>query len=87
MEGKQVAMTTRETIEALREQDYIRLTGDIIDLYREHNALRITQVASLLDIDRRTAAVRLRILLINGLVRWTRHGYKKTPTLIEYLVS
>jgi DNA-binding MarR family transcriptional regulator len=61
------------------------ITSSILDLYREHDALKAKQIAEMLDIDRRTVTTRLRTLMQNGMIRWTRHGYRKTDAFISYL--
>ncbi|MHB1131678.1 MAG: CHC2 zinc finger domain-containing protein [Chloroflexota bacterium] len=57
----------------------------ILALYRQHDVLTATELADLLDIDRRTVAKRLKVLQRHALISKTRGGYHKTPKFVEYL--
>jgi DNA-binding transcriptional regulator LsrR (DeoR family) len=78
---------TAEIIEELKRRDYgYGLADRLLDLYREHYVLRQTQIAEMLDIDRRTVAARLTFMMHNGLIQKTVHGYRRTLALTEYLL-
>lgn len=61
------------------------ITDEILGLYRQHDVLTASEIADLVDIDRRTATKRLKILQRHGLITKTKHGYHKTPKFVEYL--
>lgn len=72
---------------AAREGGHDTVSEDILTLYRQHDVLTTTEIADLLDIDRRTVAKRLKILQKHALITKTRYGYHKTPKFVEYLAA
>ncbi len=58
---------------------------EILDLYRRNDVLSVTEIADMLDIDRRTVTSRTKILQKHMLIKKTRHGLHKTPKFVEYL--
>jgi DNA-binding transcriptional ArsR family regulator/MoxR-like ATPase len=63
------------------------VSRDVLTLYRQHDTLTATEIADLLDIDRRTVAKRLKVLQRHGMISKTKYGYHKTPKFVEFLSS
>ena len=76
-------------VEALQEMQSLgysdSLVGDMLALYREREALHAAEIATALDVDRRTVAKRLDVLLRHRLLRRTRRGYLASPTLLAHI--
>ena len=76
-----------DAIDAPRWVVYHRPLGrELVNLYREREVLWISGgVDELLDVDRRTVAKRMDVLLRHGLVRLGKRGYRRMPRLEQYL--
>lgn len=74
-----------QRLETVTGNDVSNVSQNVMELYRQHDVLTATEIADLLDIDRRTCSKRLRVLQHHGLISKTKHGYHKTPKFVEYL--
>jgi DNA-binding transcriptional ArsR family regulator len=61
------------------------VSRDVLALYRQHDVLTVSEIADLLDLDRRTVTKRIKIFQKHQLVSKSRHGFHKTPKFVEYL--
>ncbi len=61
------------------------VSRDTLALYRQHDVLTVSEIADLLDLDRRTVTKRIKVFQKHQLVSKSRHGFHKTPKFVEYL--
>lgn len=75
------------SLELTLDKSAPKVSEEILMLYRQHDVLTATEIADLLDVDRRTVAKRLKTLQRHALITKTRNGYHKTPKFVEYLAQ
>ncbi len=79
-------MTRADLIKQMDLPGYaVGISYAVLSLFDEHEALRLTEMVQILDIDQRSIKTRLVMLMDRGMVRYTRHGYSRTPELVECL--